>query len=162
MKIRGSIIITLMCFLLVLASACGPTILKPSVGYLPEGWSLDDEEPYGEYTSHLGVIKYTNAAGDSGVTIIYGNVPEWLKGRETDEEALIEAAIDEAFLFEPEETGIMMVGGQLAGYAKGVFLGLPEIEIVFVEDTTYVNIFAGYVTTEDEADAMSLIDSIWF
>ena len=47
-------------------------------------------------------------------------------------------------------------------YLNGVFLGLPEIEIVFVEDSTYVNIFAGYVTTEDEVDAMSLIDSIWF
>ena len=56
----------------------------------------------------------------------------------------------------------MMVSGQLAGYAKGVFLGLSEIEIVVVKDSTYVNVLAGYVTTEDETDAMSVIDSIWF
>ena len=49
-------------------------------------------------------------------------------------------------------------------YAKGDFVdtGLMGMWIVFVHDSTYVEIFVGSMTAEDEQDATSLINAIYF
>ncbi|MEA1959060.1 MAG: hypothetical protein U9N44_05275 [Chloroflexota bacterium] len=164
MKIKPLITGILIAILFITTTACSENVavVKPSIGYVPDGWLLKEDIPYGEYTSNSGKVYYSNAAGDCGVMIYYGDIPGSLKGKENDEVALIDAAVEEAVLFEPEATGTMTVNGRIAGYAEGVFMGLPEIFIVFVDGSTHISIMAGYVTAQDETNAMALIDSIYF
>ena len=144
------------------------TAVKPSVGYIPQGWYLSDEDPWGTYERSsgmkLGLIGYTDTEDFDSVLIFYGDVPSSLKGWETDGDFLIARAIVEA-IFEPEETGTMTLSGRLAGYAKAYdqVSDLYQMAIVFGNGTTYIHIYSVYhATSEDEAQVLSLIGSISF
>jgi hypothetical protein len=165
-----AIVITFLGILLVGTVVCGGSgILKPSVGNVPAGWSLSDEEPYGTYEeldgTKWGMIDYTDGEDGDFVQIFYGDVPSSLKGKETDEDALIARAAEEAKTFEADETGTMYVSGWLAGYAKAYdsSLDLYDMEVVFVEGTTCIDIYAVYdAGSENESQVTSIINSISF
>lgn len=145
-------------------------IKKPMVGHVPEGWYVNEDSSYaiGEYESssgtRLGLIEYMGSTGtDAAVQIYYGEVPEQLKGKENNGVALTERAILEADVLSPTESGTMTVGGRLAGYAKTYNTkdDIYEATIVFVKDSTYIEISSYYTSTqESEAQVMSLINSI--
>ena len=142
-------------------------VIKPTVGNIPQGWYVSDEAPYGTYEdpdgTEWGFIEYTDTEDNDYVLIYYGDVPSELKGRETDSDALISKAIEWSNMLEPDETGTMVVAGQTAGYIKmyesaGEWY---EMGIVFIVGSTCINIYTAYdATTEDEAQAMSIMNSI--
>lgn len=177
MRLGGVTLIAVLCLALTCAAACGgsqpgsaatptPTqsaaVDRPSVGFVPEGWKLRNDQAYGLYAPGLGIMEYSNATGESGVVIYYGDVPSSLAGVEDDGQALVEQACAESYLSEECETGTMTVAGCTAGYVSGVYVGLPQMDIVFVSGCTYVHIFAGFADAAEEASAMSLIESIYF
>jgi len=147
------------------APPAGAGVLKPEVGFVPENWYLSDEADYPEYgDGNWGLIQYMDEVDYDFVQIWYGDVPSELKGRENDSNALISQAVSRAVTFEPTETGTMTVGVWLAGYAKAynAEINAYEMEIVFVYESTCVDIYTCYdATSADEAQAMSLINSIY-
>jgi hypothetical protein len=169
MKIKGLIMLTLLGILLMGSLACLlPGIPTPVVSDVPQGWELSDEDPYGTYNeldgTVWGMVGYTDTEDADFVKIYYGDVPNELKGNETVQGALIGRAIVES-TFEPEETGIMMASGHLAGYTKMYDPDTDwyEMDIVFVEDSKCIDIWTRYnATSEDEAQALSIINSISF
>jgi len=167
MKIKRFIVVMLLGVLLVGSLACLRSgIAKPTVGDVPQGWDLSNEEPYGTFDeldgTVWGLIEYTDTEDANFVQIYYGDVPSELKGNETVQGALIGRAIVES-MFEPDETGIMIASGQIAGYTKMYDSEWDwyEMEIVFVLDSICIDIWTRYnATSEDEAQAMSIINSI--
>lgn len=167
MKIKGFIAIMLLGVLLLGAVACpGPAIAKPTVGYIPQDWYLSEDSPYGTYEeldgTKSGLIEYADAEDFDFVQIYYGDVPPSLQGRENDQNALIAKAIEWS-IFDAEETGTMTVAGQVAGYAKAYdpLMDTYEMEIVFVKDSSSIDIYTMYnATYEDEQQAMSIIMSV--
>lgn len=177
MKMKRFIVVMLLGVMLVSSLSCGggeepaptPTpspIVKPSAGYVPQGWYLSNEDPYGTYEeldgTVWGMIEYTDTEDDDFVQIYYGDVPSELEGQETNSDALIGRAILES-VFEPDETGVMITSGQVAGYTKTYYsdMDLYKMEIVFVLDSTCIDIYTIYdATLEDEAQVTSIIDSI--
>lgn len=153
--------------LLVGSLACSGTgITKPTVGNVPQGWNLSNEDPYGTYEEldgiAWGMIEYTDTEDANFVQIYYGDVPSELEGQETNSDALIGRAIGES-MFKPDETGTMIASGQIAGYTKKYNSDWDwyEMEIVFVQDSTCIDIYTIYdATSEDEAQAMSIVNSI--
>jgi len=142
-------------------------IEEPSVAFIPEQWYLSDEAPYPEYgnNGNWGLIEYTDEVDYDFVQIWYGDVPSELKGKESDRDALISRAVYEAATFEPTETGTITIGSWLAGYAQAydAEYDVYEMEIVFVYESTCVDIYACYdATSEDEEQVMSIIESIYF
>ena len=151
----------------VLFTACVPKIEKPRVAFIPEQWYLSDEIAYPQVGNdgNWGCIWYTDEVDADFVQIFYGDVPSELKGRERDSDALISRAVYEAAEFEPTETGTMIIGDWLAGYAKAydAEYDVYDMEIVFVSGSTCVDIYACYdATAEDEEQVMSIIESIYF
>ena len=142
-------------------------VIKPTVGNIPQGWYFSHEEPYGTYEesdgTEWGFIEYNDTEDDDFVQIFYGDVPAELEGRETDSDALIGKAIEWSIMSELDETGTMVVAGQTAGYTKtyGSAGEYNEMEIVFIVESTCFDIYTAYdATTEDEAQAMSIMNSI--
>jgi len=142
------------------------TVMKPTIGNIPQGWYLSGEEPYGTYMDpdgiKWGLIDYTDSADGNFIIIFWGDVPNELKGHETDGGALIEKAI-EWFPYVPDETGVMVVAGQTAGYAKMYVSSYDwyRMKIVFVLGSTCIDIYTLYdATAFDESQVMSLINSI--
>ena len=173
MKHKGLIMLGLITILLLanIASGCvgklGTGVTKPTVSYVPQDWYLSNEDPYGTYRetddTEWGLIEYTDDVDWDFAQIYYGDIPPELKGKENDGAALIARATLEATTFVPDETGTMTVSGQLAGYVKAYDASLAayEMEIVFVKDSTCIDIYTMYdATSEDEAQVMSLINSI--
>lgn len=69
--------------LLVGSLACSqPGITKPTVGNVPQGWGLSNEDPYGTYEeldgTVWGLIEYTDTEDGDLVQIYYGDVPSEL------------------------------------------------------------------------------------
>ena len=162
-KVHIAILVLIGLLTMVVFSGCTP-IEKPGAGFIPEHWYLSDEAPYPEF-DNFGFIEYMDEVDGDFVMIFYGDVPSELKGKESDRDALISRAIYEATSFEPTETGTMIISGWLAGYAKAydAEYDLYDMEIVFVNGSTYVDIYAVYdATSEDEAQVMSIIRSIYF
>ena len=169
MKTKVIIIVAGILLLLNMTYGCGTLsgVTKPTVSYVPQGWHISAEDPYGTYEeadgTKSGLIQYTDAADLFFVQIFYGDIPPELKGKEDDRNSLIAKAIEWAAAFYPDETGTMTVAGKLAGYAKAydAVYDVYDMEIVFVYESTCVDIYTKYdATSEDEAQAMSLINSI--
>ena len=144
------------------------TVIEPTVGNIPQGWALSFEAPYGTYNesdgTKWGLIEYSDADDVNIVAIYYGDVPSNLEGRETDSDALISKAVEWS-IFEPDETGTMVVAGQMAGYAKMYDSDLDwyDIDIVFIEGSTCVDIWASYeAITGVEVQVMSIVNGISF
>lgn len=144
------------------------TVIRPMVGNIPQGWMLSFEAPYGTYNESdgtaWGLIEYSDTDDVNMVAMYYGDVPRDLEGRETDSDALISKAVDWS-MFEPDETGTMVVAGQMAGYAKMYDSGLDwyDMDIVFIEGSTCVDIWASYeAIAEVEGQVMSIINDISF
>ena len=169
MKKARIAVVLLLGVVLIVGIACGEAkepVSTPTVGNIPQGWYLSDEEPYGTMEesdgTEWGVIEYTDAEDADFVTIYYGDVPSELKGHETEGDALVEQAIEWS-IFEPDETGTMVAAGQIAGYTKVYESAMEanEMEIVFIVGSTCIDIYTVYdATTENEAQVMSIIDSI--
>ena len=154
-----------------LAGCCGSetptTVSKPTVGSVPQGWYLSDETAYGTFEDTdgtiWGLLEYTDPEDYDFVQIWYGHIPPELKGKESDGSALVARAVIEAVTFEPEETGTMTVSGRTAGYAETCDPEWEwcEKEIVWVEQTTYFDVYAMYDdTSADWNEVVSLIQSI--
>ncbi len=154
--------------------ACGgddssDDITKPKINTVPPNWSMEEDSPYGSYEGDFddtewGLIDYTDQTDLDFVLIYYGDVPSALKGHENDEDALVERATLEATAFYTiDETGSMQINDYFAGYVKGYDpdTDVYDLEIVFVDGTTCVDIYACFdPTDDDEAEVMSLINSI--
>jgi hypothetical protein len=148
------------------APASGPT--EPTVGYIPEGWNVSARYPYGTYWeedgTRWGLVEYMDESDWDSVAIYYGDVPPELKGNETDGDTLMTKAADCLAPIEPSELGMMSIGGHVAGYARAYDdeHDWCDTEIVFVMDSTCIDICARYGTaySEDEMEAASLINSI--
>ena len=170
MKLNGFVIIMLMGVLLVGSVSClASAASKPSASDVPEGWSLSNEEPFGEYLesdgTQWGLVEYTNSDESNFVQVYYGNVPRELIDHETDPDYLIARAILESKTFEPDETGNMIASGQIAGFTKWYDPESDwyEMDIVFVLESACIHIYTIYdATPEVEAQAMSIINSISF
>ena len=182
MKTKGIIMLVLVTTLLLssITYGCGlPSgMVKPTVGYVPQGWYCSEDDPYGTYEeidgTKAGAIIYTDNVDYDFVMIFYGDVPPELKGKENDRDALIASATTllkdmyvEAsmpYAFEnPTEDGTMTVAGELTGWVKvyDPAYDVYDLAIVFVKGSTCVDIYAMYdATYEDEAEVTSLIDSI--
>jgi len=169
MKTKLIIMLALVTTLLLstITYGCGlPSgMVKPTVGYVPQGWACTADYPYGTTEDDgvkSGLIEYTDNTDYDVVQIFYGDVFLELKGKENDRDALI-AIATEYVPFEPTESGTMVVAGELAGYVKAYdsILDVYEMDIVFVKGSTCVDIYTCYdATSGDEAEVMSLIDSI--
>jgi hypothetical protein len=158
--------VIIICPVLIACNNSG-SVVEPTVGNIPDGWYLSAQETYGTYVEADGtkwaVIEYTDEVDSDFVQIYYGDVPQELKGNETDGDTLIERAIQESVTFEPTETGTMNIGNHLAGYARAYNASYDyyEMEIVLVIGSTCIDIYALFdATAADEAQAMSLINSI--
>jgi len=147
-------------------------VMKPIVNYIPSDWELEEDTPYPQYIGRLegvnwGLLDYTDQVDWDYVYIWYGNIAPELEGKENDAQALIDYALaemrDVAPDFMPDESGMMTIDGQLAGYIKAydADLDVYDLRIDFIKGATSVDIFASYdATTADEAQVMSLINSI--
>ena len=169
MKNKGLIMLVLVTLLLLnIISGCDgtPGITKPTVGYVPQNWYLSTDDAYGTWLhddgTDCGLIEYIDEVDWDFVQIYYGDIPAELEGKENDGDALIAKAIERSAAFDPEETGTMVVAGQLAGYTKAynAALGFYDMEIVFVKGSTCIDIYTIFDATTGEAQAMSLINSI--
>ena len=170
-KIKVFILIMLVGILLVGSVACGGGISKPSVGFVPEGWELIDEAPYGAYNldgKKFGSMLYEDADGDSFVVILYGDSTDWQTGLGADGDNLIARVLGATMSFHPGETGIMTVGDRSASYFKTCIGNLCEMGITFLKvsgwaakGTTWIGIYTAY-HKDSQQDVMSLIDSVYF
>ena len=169
MKLTTIAIIALLGVLLASTVACGSSSTsKPTVGYVPVGWSLHLDKPYGEYVAtdgtKSGSLLYESDINSQMVAIFYGDIPVSLIGHENDQAYLIDRASEET-KDEPQETGIMSVYGQTAGYKKTYYPddNLYSMTITFIYKNTCIDIITGYnANSKDEAQVMALINSINF
>jgi len=174
MKRVGIIVALLIGIMLMSELACTafidqPTVVKPSVGYVPQGWSLTEDSAYGTYTDDLdnakiGVLQFTGPQYEF-VEIRYREIPDSLKGRENNPDALTDWAIDmiNAFGFDAEEVAIDAVAGQMAGYVLDYVNSIDGMVLVmvFIADTTCVEILSAFDATDDDLTQVeSLIYSI--
>jgi hypothetical protein len=175
MKTKGIIMLVLVTTLLLssITYGCGlPSgMVKPTVGYVPQGWYCSEDDPYGTYEeidgTKAGLIEYTDTVDDDFVQIYYGDVFPELKGKENDRDALIAKAtaksVMETLELNEYEVNEMVVAGKLAGCIKTYdpIYDVYDMGIVFVKGSTCVDIYTCYdATYEDEAEVMSLINSI--
>ena len=156
----------IICSGLIACNGKTESVTKPTIGNIPEGWYLSDQDAYGSYEeddgTKWGLIEYTDEIDDDFVQVYWGDVPRELKGKETNRDALIDRAILESY-FIPTETGNMTIGGHVAGYTRAydADLYIYDMEIVFVIGATCIDIYAMFDATEaDEEQVMSLINSI--
>ena len=148
------------------AMSCGD-LARPMITYVPPDWSLLSLTPYeealymGEYDDKSGLIEYVNEETYDIIQIFYERAP----GSDLTASALAQDAED---IFErdleytPDETGIMVVAGTTAGYAKGYDpdFELYDLEIILVLDHVYLDVYAGYAFPEAEDEIMDMIDSL--
>ncbi len=170
MKLTRLVLATLLSILLVSGVACGGGISKPTFGYLPEGWILSEDNPdAGEPGFQYGELRCRTEDFDH-VTIWYGDVdvlmPPPFMGSELDEETLIEIAKWPGDVSNPEETGTMIIAGELAGYVE--YKGWSDKDcvkdIVCIKGPTYVFIWASWDCDDYSTKAVieSIIESINF
>ena len=176
MKISRFILIIVLGVLLVGSVSCrGAGLQKPTVGYVPQGWPVLSDYIYttclgyeegiliygdGELQSPNSVeIHYrdmyeeSGAVGGKPVTDVDSIINGW---------AIYNLQVDS---IEPEESGTMIVGGQIAGYAKGYDPVGDNYVLVLrcFNEPMCLSLRALWEPTfEDEADVMSLINSISF
>ena len=175
MKISRFILIMLLGVLLVGSVSCGGGGLpKPTVGYVPQGWSVLSDYTFTNCLRYEeGVLIYGDGELQSpnSVEIHYEDkydAPRAVGGvLVTDVDAIIDLAIYnlEFDSIEVEESGKMLVSGRIAGYAKGYDPVGDNYALVLIcfKGPTRLSLRALWEPTfEDEADVMSLIDSISF
>ena len=150
----------------VMACSGSGRVTKPTVGSIPDGWYLSDQQSYGTYemadNTKWGLIEYTDEVDSDFVQIYWGDIPPELAGKATDGAALTARAVLESY-FEPTETGTMTAAGHVAGYARAydAWYDWYDMEIVFIIGSTCIDIYTRFdATAADEAQAMSLINSI--
>ena len=166
-KITVVLVASLLCSI-TMFSACGSAgAVKPSVAVIPQNWYLSDEDEYGYFEevdgTKWGMIEYTDADDSDFVQIYYGDVPTELKNRESDIDALTGRAVLESTTFDSDEMFSMTISGQPAGCIRGYdeTYAVYDMEIVYVYESTCIDIYSEYdATAEDEAQVMSLINSI--
>lgn len=174
MKITRIAIVLLLGILLVAGFACTalidqPTVVKPAVGYMPPGWSLTKDSAYGTERDYLddakiGVMEFKGPQYEF-VNIHYREIPDSLKGKENNPDALTDwaTAMINALGFDAEEVGIDIVAGQMAGYAIDYLYSIDAVALamVFISDSTCVGIISGFDAADDDLTYVeSLIYSI--
>ena len=148
---------------------------KPTVGYVPLWWSILSDHIY---TTCLGFDEGVLIYGDgelqepNSVEIHYHNMYEESRAVGGQPITDVNRIITEWAIYnleynsiEPEESGTMIVGGQIAGYAKGYDpVGDNYVLVLqcFDEPICYSLRALWKPTIEDEVDVMRLIDSISF
>lgn len=156
--------------LLTASACCGPSVAKPAIGYVPEGWQLVDENPYGAYDLDgvkLGSLLYEDATGANFVIIVYGDIPNWVTSGDADRYDPIARLVGATTVFDAGETGVMTVGGRSASYFRACKGYICELGLSFFKvsgwsvATTWIGIYTAF-TQASEDEAMSLIDSISF
>lgn len=148
------------------AISCGD-LARPMIAYVPTDWSLLSLTPYeealyiGEYDDKSGLIEYVNEDTYDIIQIFYERAPESdlaPSDLERDADDIFQRDLE----YMPDETGIMVVAGTTAGYAKGYDpdFELYDLEIILVLDNVYLDVYAGYAFPEAEDEIMDMIDSI--
>jgi hypothetical protein len=144
-------------------------VVKPSVTVIPQGWYLAGQDEYGYYEeidgTKWGMVEYIDDSDGDFVQIYYGDVPKELKNRESDPDALKGRAVLESATFDVDEMFTITISGRLAACAKGYddTWDTYDMETVFVYESTCIDIYSCCdATYEDEAQVMSLIESITF
>lgn len=176
MKISRFILLIVLGALVVGSASCGGAGLpRPTVDYIPEGWSVLSDHIYttcvgfdegvliygdGELQSPNSVeIHYrdmyeeSRAVGGQPITDVDRIITEW---------AIYNLEYDS---IEPEESGTMIVCGQIASYAKGYDpVGDNYVLVLqcFNEPICYSLRALWKPTSENEANVKRLIDSISF
>jgi hypothetical protein len=117
--------------------------IKPQINYIPSGWYLYADEPYGMYENEYGKhgwIEYRSPLNQQGLfgyfSAAYGDIPPLLEGKENDKDALIYWARYEAQV-SVKESGTMVVCDQLAGYVKGHAIAYGGARLVVYDDSIH-------------------------
>ena len=148
------------------AMSCGD-LARPMIDYVPADWSLLSLTPYeeaiylGEYDEQSGLIEYVNQDTYDTIQIFYERAPGWdftPSDLERDADSIFRRDLE----YIPDQTGVMMVAGATAGYAKGYDpdFELYDLEIILVLDNVYLDVYAGYASPGAEDEIMDMIDSI--
>jgi hypothetical protein len=152
--------------LAVTAMSCGD-LARPMIENVPADWSLLTVTPYeeaiyeGEYDDQSGLIGYANQATDGSIQIFYEKAPGWdltPSDLEQDADSIFQRDLE----YIPDETGIMMVAGTTAGYARGYDpdFELYDLEFILILDNVYLDVYAYYAAPEAEDEIMDMINSI--
>jgi hypothetical protein len=145
----------------------GGDLPRPMIEYVPAGWDLLGLTPYeeglymGEYDDQSGSIEYVNQNTYDVISIFYERAPNWdLSPSDLERDAVNIFRRD--LQYSPDETGIMMVAGKSAGYARGYDpeFELYDLEVILVLDDVYLDVYAGYASLEAEDEVMDMINSI--
>jgi hypothetical protein len=145
----------------------GGDLPRPMIDHVPAGWGLLGLTPYeeglymGEYDDQSGAIEYVNQNTYDVISIFYERAPKWdLTASDLERDA--DNIFQRDLQYLPDETGIMMVAGTWAGYARGYDLEfeLYDLEIILVLDDVYLDVYAGYASPEAEDEIMDMINSI--
>ena len=168
MRLTKLAVLLLLGILLVSGVACGggPTIIVPTVNYVPDGWIFEGE--YHSETSDIVLLKYTKEGG-GGCSIDYSSIPGYITQYEeyygaSTEEALLDYA-EQTLQYSggtDKESGMTTVCGHLAAYIQFTTHGMTIKELHFIEEETYFEFSINYLESSVEAEAMALINSITF
>jgi len=148
-----------------------PTPHPPAIGYLPEGWQLDYEITYGQYSTpgapKTGSLKYIHEGNDASIYIQYGDIPEWAEGKGYDAEGLlneffIQGSSSCTGIYTPDEIGTMTFCDSPAAYAN---FSLPNesvygIVVLCVKEPVIITVDAVWKTPEKGAEVMSIIGNV--
>jgi len=147
----------------------GGDLPRPMIEHVPAGWDLFGLTPYeeglyiGEYDDQSGSVEYVNQNTYDAISIFYERAPKWdLTPGDLERDA--DNIFQRDLGYMPDETGIMMVAGTTAGYARGYDpdFELYDLEIILVLDDVYLDVYAGYASPETEDEIMDMINSISF
>jgi hypothetical protein len=168
--------------------ACGgpaqPSLIKPTVTYVPSGLSLDGDQPPDKDNIFVGSIYYKSTVDNAWVRINYEAIPFWyaqdcqicfkgdilgeMKWRIQQAESSTTPGITLS-----AESGTMTVGGQSAAYCNLTYHGTTGdntlMYIGCIKDNTYFEITVSYCASNTAdcnantySNAMALINSITF
>jgi hypothetical protein len=182
MRLTELTLAALLCAALVVGVGCGgggPSISKPQINYVPEGWSIAEEHPYPNGHCWGGIwgdvecgeLAYMDIPSRTDLLVHYGDIPASLQSNVSDRNKLINEAQQTIYSLLGEnvteiDTGIMDIGTCRAGYSKVYFpsKNSSHISIIFVKGDTFVSIFTvwGRYSQAVEQETMTLIESITF
>jgi hypothetical protein len=152
--------------MVVTAVSCG-ALPRPMIDYVPADWALFGLTPYeegvyqGEYNDQSGLIEYSNQVTFDGIQIFYEPAPKpdlTLSDLEYDADYIFQRDLG----YVPDETGVMVVAGAPAGYARGYYSDSDtyELEVIVVLDNLYLDVYAAYSAPEAGDQILDMIDSI--
>jgi hypothetical protein len=142
--------------------ACGEGISEPTVGYMPEGWSLEKGESGGDWDLPVADWLMYKLNDNESVLIYYGEVPKYVSDEYRDDpEGLA------VFLFSgggnvSDTAATMILSGQTVGVVSGNNSDSYYICLACIKGNTLVQVLGSWKEPEQLAEVMALINSISF